>query len=54
MEREYILVEYCRGITELTEFLEEINPDDLMEVSERAGYTVVYKSRSRHSWEYER
>lgn len=54
MVKQHILTDYCAGIKELSVFLKRIHPDDIIAITQRVGYTVVYKSNSEFSWKYRR
>jgi len=52
MSKHHLLTEYCSGIGDLSSFLENIHPDDIISITQKYGYTVVYKSNSPYSWKY--
>lgn len=52
MSKEHILVKYCSRISELSDFLSGIHPDDIISITQTHGFTVIYKSNSRLHWEY--
>ena len=52
MSKDHILVKYCSRISELSDFLSGIHPDDIISITQTHGFTVVYKSNSRIHWEY--
>lgn len=54
MERNHVLVKYCSEIIELSRFLKKIHPDDIIAITERYGYTVVYKSNSEYVGDYKK
>lgn len=49
--KRYIHVEYCRSISELTTFLEKLQPEQIISITEKNGYTVVWYSDKEYSWQ---
>jgi cephalosporin hydroxylase len=41
---------YCRDIKVLSEFLKKLKPDELITVTEKHGYTVIFKSNEKYDW----
>lgn len=52
MSKDHILVKYCRDIRELSDFLKGVHPDDIITITQKHGFTIIYKSNSRLHWEY--
>ncbi len=44
MMKENIAVRYCADVYDLGMFLGELNPENIIAITETTGYTVIYKS----------
>lgn len=50
----HVMTEYAMDVSELSEFLKGINAEDIITITERAGYTVIYRSNSPYSGMYKK
>jgi cephalosporin hydroxylase len=44
----FIHIKYCSDLVELRNFLKKISPDQLITVTEKIGYTVIWNSDEEH------
>lgn len=54
MSKNYTRTKYLGKVSELSEFLRDIHPDDVIAVTQNVGYTVVYKSSNPLYWKHEK
>lgn len=47
----YIHTKYCPKISDLSDFLRTLYPQQIVAITERVGYTVVWKSNKEYSWQ---
>jgi uncharacterized protein YpbB len=46
----YIHTEFCSDISDLSKFLKKLKPEELITVTQRTGYTVIWKSDKEYDW----